>query len=96
MASQKQDGLAVFYRTATFDPASVAANITAEQDVTVADVMATDIALAAIPPVALNAGLGVVAVRVKALNTVTVRISNCTAGALDAASGTWTFAICRP
>lgn len=96
MASQKFDGLGIYYRTATFDPASVATVTTSEQDVTVADVLATDHCLAAIPPVALNAGLGVVAARVKSAGVITVRLMNTTAGALDAASGTWTFVLARP
>lgn len=95
MASQRTTCGGVFYRTATFDPASVATITTAEQDVTVLDVRATDIVLSVSPPAALNAGLGVVGARVKSANTITVRLINTTAAAIDAGSGTWTFAICR-
>lgn len=92
---QRSDFGGEVYLTATFDPASVGAATTSEQDVTVAGVRATDKLVQIEPPATLNAGLGVVGGRVKAANTITVRIMNATAGALDAASATWGFVIGR-
>lgn len=96
MTAQRADFGGSFYVDVTFDPASVATVTSSEQDVTVTGVLATDVCLAVIPPVALNAGLLVGFGRVKSANTVTVRLLNTTAGALDAASGTWRFVIGRP
>ncbi len=81
--------------TATYDPASLA-TVTARDDaVTVPGVLSTDYCVAAIPPATINGGLHVLAARVTANNTVTVRLYNSTAGAVDMASGTWTFLIGR-
>lgn len=78
----------------TFDMASVAANTTAEQNVTVTGILTTDVVLSVSPPAALNAGLGICGWRVNAADSITIRINNNTGGALDPASGsyvvTWT------
>lgn len=96
MAQQRADFGGSFYVDVTFDPASVALSTSAEQNVTVPGVLATDVCLAVIPPAALNAGLSVSFGRVTAAATVAVRLVNVTAGALDAASGVWRFVIGRP
>jgi hypothetical protein len=96
MANQRTTFGGAFYVDVTYDPASVSTVTTAEQDVTVPGVRATDVLLYVQPPAALNAGLGVVGGRVKQANTVTIRIMNTTAGSLDAASGTWRFVFGRP
>lgn len=79
--------------TATFDPASCSASTTTESTATVTGVATTDICLAVIPPSSLNAGLGVVAWRVSAADSIVVRFSNSTAGAIDPASASYTFVV---
>lgn len=79
--------------TVTFDPASIAANTTAEQDVTVTGVTTADKIIVNAP--ALTAGTGIVNVRAKAADTVAVMFSNSTAGAIDNASGSYTFLAIR-
>jgi hypothetical protein len=79
--------------TVTFNPASVAANTSAEQSVTVTGVALGDVVFCNGP--ALNAGLGVVNARVSAANTVALAFMNNTGSAIDAASGTYTFLIMR-
>lgn len=94
-AIQRTDLGGVYVRDATVDLASIAANTTVEVDVTVTDVLATDVLLGVNSPAALNAGLAVVDGRVKSANTVTIRVANVTGGALDAASGSFKFVIGR-
>lgn len=79
----------ISHGSVTVDPPSVGANTTAEFDVVLAGVAVGD-RVHVIPPAALNAGLFVAAVRAKAGN-ITIRLGNCTAGALDAASGSWEY-----
>lgn len=78
-----------------FDPASVATITTAEQDISIPGVKVGDIVLAVNKP-SLTAGLGICNARVKAANMISVQFVNPTAGAVDAASETYTFVIGRP
>ncbi len=78
--------------TATFDPASVSAASVAEQDITVTGVKAGDVVLSVSKPT-LTAGLTLGNARVKSAGTVAVQFVNPTAGAVDAASETYTFVI---
>ena len=78
----------------TLNPASVAANTTAEQDFTVTGLGANDIPLALIKPT-LTAGIGIGNIRVKAANTLSVTFINPTAGAIDPASETYKLVIIR-
>lgn len=78
----------------TFDAASVAANTTAEQSVTVPGVRVGDFVLVRLGT--HNAGLFVGNARVTAADTVAVAFGNCTGSAIDAASQTMTFAVLRP
>jgi hypothetical protein len=71
---------------ATVDPASVAANVNAEQDFTVTGLKAGDIPIGLESPVAM-ATLALTPIRVDADDTLTVRASNPTAGAIDIAAG---------
>lgn len=87
--------VSIFALTKTFDPASVATITTAEQDVTVTGVKVGDIVLAVNKP-SLTAGLGICNARVKAADTISLQFVNPTAGAVDAASETYTFVIARP
>lgn len=79
----------------TIDIASVAAATTAEQTFTVQGTLPGDFVLVS-PASTLNAGLGIVNARVAAVNTVTLRIINATAGALDPASAVVSLLVFRP
>jgi hypothetical protein len=81
--------------TTTIDLASVAAATSAAQTFTVPGLKLGDF-VAAIAPSTLNAGLGIVNARVSATDTLSLTIMNATAGALDAASGTYTILVVRP
>src|SRR5215211_773937 len=95
-AEVRSDFGGVFTQAVTFDPASLATLTIRDDAVTVPGVLSTDWCVAVVPPATLNAGLHVQSARVTANNTISVRLYNSTAGALDAASGTWTFIIGRP
>lgn len=79
--------------TATFDVASVAAATSVQQTVTVLGVQADD--YVAVVNATHTAGLIYGPCRASAANTVLVTIANVTAGALDPASQTLTFLVCR-
>lgn len=77
-----------------FDPASVAANTTAAQTVTVKGVLPGDMVTVNKPTT--TAGLGLAGARVSAADTVSITFSNSTASPIDAASETYVFLIFRP
>jgi len=68
-------------------PVSVAANITAEQTFTVAGLVINDIITLTKP--SLDAGIGVVNVRVSVADTLAITYINATAGALTPTSETY-------
>lgn len=74
--------------TVTFDPASVASATTAEQTATVPGLRVGDFVVASKP--SATAGVGVVNARVSAADTLALTFVNATAGAVNAASETWT------
>lgn len=75
------------------DLASVAANTTAEQDITVTGVTTDDVLLNVVKP-SLEAGLGIAGARIKAADTVAVTFINATASPVDAASeDNWQFIV---
>lgn len=78
---------------ATVDPASIATGVAANTAVAITGVAVDDV-VQAVPPAALEA-LAVQSARAGA-NTVTLRLVNATAGAVDAASATWQFYVTRP
>lgn len=81
--------------TATVDLASVAADTSAEQDVTVTGVTTSDILLNVVKPTA-EAGIGIVNARIKAADTVALTIMNATAAAVNAASEEgWQFVVLK-
>ena len=86
--------------TITIDVASVAANISAEQTFTAPGVLLVDMVFVNTPAIgtaALNAGLGVTGARVTAANTIGLRFTNSTAGALDpSAAIAYTVFVVRP
>lgn len=77
-----------------FNPASISAATTAEQDITVSGVQVGDMAILSKPT--LTAGVTIGNVRVKAANTISVQFVNATASPVDPASETYTFLIIRP
>lgn len=80
--------------TVVNDLASIAANTTVDVAITVTGIVAaTDRIVDFRVPAALINGLVVQRAAITADNTVTLRISNVTAGALDAASGNFDFII---
>jgi hypothetical protein len=80
--------------SATVDPASVAAGAAANTDVTVSAARTGDFVIAR-PPVALAAGLIVTSADVVTDGTIRVRVYNPTAGAIDIASGQWSFLLIK-
>jgi hypothetical protein len=78
--------LAMGVFTINIDVGSVAANISAEQTFSAPGVRPGDVVFVNTPAIgtaALNAGLGVTGSRVTAADTIGLRFSNNTAGALD-------------
>lgn len=76
--------------TFTFNPDSVAANITVEQTVTITGLNTVDDVLTIIKPT-LTAGLGVLGGRVSSANTLSITFINTTANPIDAGSETYTL-----
>ena len=74
----------------TINPASVGANESPSEDITVNGLQVGDVVLA-IPPNALINDLTAFAARIAAVNTLPLRFNNPSAGAVDAASQTWTL-----
>ena len=82
--------------TASLDPASVATIVSAEQNMTFTGLKAGDIPIALQTPVAM-ATLQCVPVRVDAANTLVVKCTNPTAGAIDIGAGqSITVTVLRP
>jgi hypothetical protein len=87
--------------TVSLNPASVAANTTAEQTFTVPGLQVGDLVWVNTPPIGtgagqMNAGLGVCGARVSAADTLALRFNNNTAGALDAGAADYTVLVVRP
>lgn len=80
--------------TVAIDPASLGAATSAETAVTISGAATGDIVVMNVPP-ALEVGLVFSGARVSAANTVQVRLSNITAGAIDGANLTWGYLIVR-
>lgn len=78
----------------TFNAASVAANTTAEQSVTVPGVRPGD--FVHVNKQTHDAGLSCVGCRVTAADTVAVQFANNTASPIDAAAAVYRFTILRP
>ncbi len=83
-----------FMVNATLDPASVAANTTAEQTFTVPNLQLRDQVQVTKPT--LSAGLGIVNARVSAANTLAITFSNNTASPIDAGSEVYSLLVFRP
>lgn len=78
--------------TPTLTPASVAANLVAEEAFTVPGVKAGDVVVGYQNP-AFGNSTGVVGVRVSADDTIAISFVNPTAGALTPGSGNWEFLV---
>lgn len=78
--------------TASVNPASIDATTSAETDVTLSGVGTNDIVIPQVPA-SLEVGLAYSGIRVKAADTVALRLSNVTASPVDAAAKTWTFLV---
>lgn len=79
--------------TADLNFASIAAGATAELTITVPGAASTN-AVVLGPPAGLEAGLMATG-RVSAADTVTIRLHNTTAGAIDPADATWRATVLR-
>lgn len=78
-------------RTVTINLASVAAATFAEQSVTITGLDADEIVVALYPAAALSVAVGVCYGRISAADTLIVGVVNPSAGALDAASASFTL-----
>lgn len=76
----------------TINPASVAANVCAEEAFVVKGLLPGMIVVAH-PTYAILAGMGIAGVRVTDIDELTINFVNPTAGALDMASGVWDVVI---
>lgn len=85
-------GIAVIDKT--FDPASVSANTSAEQDVTVTGVKLGDMVFVNLQTA--SAGLSTGGARVKAADTISITFVNSTASPINASSATYRLLIVRP
>jgi hypothetical protein len=81
--------------TATLDPASIAANVSAEQTFTVPDLRAADVIVSVTKPTA-SAGAGIVGWRVTAANTVGITFMNTTGSAIDPGAEVYKIVVARP
>lgn len=81
--------------TAAVNPASMATDAVSSLAVTVTGVLATDVLLSIQPAAALEAGLVVQSARVTGADTVTVELSNTSAGTVDGASLSADFYVIR-
>lgn len=102
LASAKINASEVLLFTATFDSASLGATTARDDVITVAGVRyqddqsnPIDKCVIAHQPDAAAAGIGILNCRVTADNQITVRLSNASAGAVDLASGVWSFYVAR-
>ena|SRR3989304_2016098 len=91
--AQFQDLFDVLVGDATVDPATIAANVLVEVDVTVTGAALGDIVLAG--PGVDTSNLTWSAC-VRAANTVTLSFNNASADHIDLASSTWTIVVLRP
>lgn len=78
----------------TLDPASVAANTTAEQTFSVPGLLLGDFVEVSKP--SATAGLGIVNVRVSAADTLAMTFSNNTGSPIDAAAELYSIKVTRP
>ena len=80
--------------TATIDPASVAANTSAEQTFTVTGLETTNELLQVEKPTA-TAGIGIVNYRISAADTLAITFMNSTSGSLNPPSETYTIVVLK-
>ncbi|MGE3269550.1 MAG: hypothetical protein AB7P40_12445 [Chloroflexota bacterium] len=83
-----------FAFAATVDPANHTAVASVDTDVASALVKSGDL-IVAMPPATLEAGIAVQGCHTVANGTFKLRTTNASAGAINPASGTWTFVVLR-
>lgn len=81
--------------SAAVDPASIAAQTSAETAVTLTGVGVDDEVVGVEIPASLEAGLAYSGARVSAADTVQLRLTNVTTAAVDGASRTWVFFVAK-
>ena len=81
--------------TVTVNPADLAAGDTADESITISGAAVGDLVILQPPAAALTAGLIIGQAWVSATNTVKARLYNPTGGAINEASGTWSYALIR-
>ena len=77
----------------TFNPSSVSANTTSEQNVTVSGVASNDLVFTIKPT--HTTGLGIVNTRVSAQDTVSITFMNATGSPIDPPSESYTFLVLK-
>lgn len=78
--------------TVTANPGNHTAVTAVNTDVTVTGLATTDVVMV-VPPVTLEAGIAVQGAFVSSTDTLRIRTTNATAGAIDPASATWTWVV---
>jgi hypothetical protein len=85
----------VFYGTVSVDPPNIGANTSTTFTVTITNVQTGDLVFLT-PPSTLEGALVFQGANVTAANTVTIRMRNVTAGAVDGLARTWSYMVIRP
>lgn len=78
--------------TVTVDPGNHTAVASVNTDVTVTGLATTDVVMV-VPPVTLEAGIAVQGAYVSSTDTLRIRTTNASAGAINPASATWTWVV---
>lgn len=78
--------------TVTVNPANHTAVASVNTDVTVTGLVTTDVVMV-VPPITLEAGIVVQGAAVSSTDTLRIRTTNASAGAIDPASATWTWVV---
>lgn len=78
--------------TVTVNPGNHTAVTSVNTDVTVTGLATTDVVMV-VPPVTLEAGIAVQGAYVSSTDTLRIRTTNASAGAIDPASATWTWVV---
>lgn len=84
----------VLQGSVTVDPANLAANSSAETELTISGAAVGDMIIFNVPA-SLEAGLAFSGARVSAADTVQLRLSNVTGSGVDGASRSWSYLVIR-
>lgn len=80
--------------TVTVDPASIATLASGETEVTISGAAVGDILIMNVPA-SLETGLAYSGCRISAADTAQIRLTNVTAGSVDGASRSWSYALIK-